>query len=131
MGGREGAIKKEREALDRDSSNDAIASTCELMIEEQDYANLPSARACASRAALAPLGFVRVAVPTEQRAVGWTLLIAECTLASGARVRMEISATGTSPPRFTLSGPTGAIELMCSRRDPAFPKATTISHAMS
>lgn len=80
--------------------------------------------------ALAPLGFVRAAV-TEQRSVGWTVLVAECTLASGARVRAEISATGTSTPRFVMSGPTGGIELMCTRRDPAFPKATTISHAMS
>jgi len=81
--------------------------------------------------ALAPLGFVRTEVPTDHRAVGWTVLMAECTLPSGARVRVDISATGTSAPRFMLSGPAGGIELMCTRRDPAYPKATTISHAMS
>lgn len=81
--------------------------------------------------ALAPLGFVRAEVPTDHRAVGWTVLMAECTLPSNARVRADISGTGTSPPRFALSGPAGGIELMCTRRDPAYPKATTISHAMS
>ncbi|MBA3391779.1 MAG: hypothetical protein H0T89_03995 [Deltaproteobacteria bacterium] len=81
--------------------------------------------------ALAPLGFVRAEVPADHRAVGWTVLMAGCTLPSGAQVRAEISATGTSPPRFMLSGPAGGIELMCTRRDPAYPKATTLSHAMS
>lgn len=80
---------------------------------------------------LAPLGFVQVEVPSDHRAVGWTVLRAECKLPSGAAVRVDISATGTSPPRFTLSGPGGGVELMSTRRDPAYPKATTISHAMS
>ena len=81
--------------------------------------------------ALAPLGFVRAEVPTDHRAVGWTVLMAECTLPSGARMRVDISSTGTSSPRFLLSGPAGGIELMCTRRDPAYPKATTLSHAMT
>jgi hypothetical protein len=81
--------------------------------------------------ALAPLGFVRAEVPADHRAVGWTVLMAECALPSGAQLRAELSATGTSAPRFMLSGPTGGIELMCTRRDPDYPKPPTLSHAMS
>jgi hypothetical protein len=81
--------------------------------------------------ALAPLGFERIEVPTDRRAVGWTVLMAQSILPSDARMHAELSATGTSAPRFMLRGPSGAIELMCTRRDPAYPKAPTISHAMS
>jgi hypothetical protein len=35
---------------------------------------------------LAPLGFVRAKVPTDHRAVGWTVLMVECVLPSGARI---------------------------------------------
>jgi hypothetical protein len=78
--------------------------------------------------ALAPLGFIRAEVPGDHRAVGWTVLVAEC---ASPQLRAELSGTGTSAPRFVLSGPTGGIELMCTKRDPAFPKATTLAHAMS
>jgi hypothetical protein len=81
--------------------------------------------------ALAPLGFARAEVPADHRAAGWTVLVAKCTLPSGAQLAANLSGTGTAAPRFVLSGPAGAIEVMCTRRDPAYPNATTLSHAMS
>jgi hypothetical protein len=80
---------------------------------------------------LEPLGFVRVDIPKESRAVGWTIVAAECTLPSGGRLRAELESYGTSAPRFHLTGPSGGIELMCTETDPAYPKRTTVAHAMS
>ncbi len=80
---------------------------------------------------LAPLGFARVAVAKDPGAVGWTILAAECTLPSGARLTAELASYGTSTPRFEITGPSGGIELMCTEKDPAYPHGTTIGHAMS
>jgi len=80
---------------------------------------------------LAPLGFASVAVPKDSHAVGWTVIAAEHTLASGARLRAELASAATSAPRFQLTGPSGLIELMCTETDPDYPKRPTLARAVA
>ena len=55
--------------------------------------------------ALAPLGFVRAEVPTEHRAVGWTVAQGRVHVAFRRAGARRLWPTGTSPPRFTLAVP--------------------------
>jgi hypothetical protein len=80
---------------------------------------------------LAPLGFVRQPTPPGRRSVGWTAVEAVCDLPSGEQLIAQVSTHRLHHTRFALMTSTQSLEFFLSQRDPAWPKQTTLSHAMS